>query len=237
MIWIALSFVLGLCAGAFAPDGARAWVRGRIAAVAVMIGGRLQPRQRRSKNNPNFDFVANFGSRETVSRETPRETVRPQRRKIPIRIALGNLGAALLQVALWVARHPVLAAGIFILVLWVLVARDLRLPFDFAKSREELRSERDAALVDKQVAERERELFREAIDLAEATERDHARVERIITEAEEHIADAVDDADFDRLFIAYERAYLSVWDNVRPSDDDSAPGAIDGLRGFSANPA
>lgn len=219
MIWLALSFVLGLLAGAFAPDGARAWVRGRVAAVAVMIGGRLQPR-------------------ETVSRETRRETVRPLRRKIPMSIALGNIAAALWQALLWVARNPILAAGIFILLLWLMVARDLRLPFDFAKSREELRAERDAALVDKQVSERERELFREAIDLAAETERDHARANRIVTEAEGQIADAVDSADFDRLYLAYERAYVGVWNNVGATDDnDPAPRGLDALRGLSAGPA
>lgn len=231
MIWFVLGFVLGAITR-------RAWVRGGAAWAWSVLRGFLLWIKDGASGYASPSTPARFFARETVSRETPRETVRPVRPKIPMKVALRNWGEFLAGCAGFALRHPVFVAGVIVLVLVLMVARDLRLPFDFAKSREALRAERDAARLDADVAARETEIASQAIHLAEATERDHARVERVLTEAQGQIADAVDDADFDRLFIAYERAYVSVWNNVGPADNGNPPaGAIDGLRGFSANPA
>lgn len=77
------------------------------------------------------------------------------------------------------------------------------------------------------VADHETNIANRATELAEETHQDRERVRTVIARAEEEIADAVSQADFDRLHDAYSRAYQLVWASGVSEDrpDPIAPGA------------
>jgi len=108
----------------------------------------------------------------------------------------------------------VVSAGLFVFGL----LRGCSLPF-FGKSRDTLQAELKVERANVAVAEHEARLAQRAGELALETERDAARVDRVIAQAEQEIEDAVEADDFDRLYDAYRRAYGSVWDDLESSPD------------------
>lgn len=135
---------------------------------------------------------------------------------------------------LWRWKVPLLAVALFVVIAGTIGSC---VPFDFAKSKDTLRAERDAALIDKTVAHHETNVAARATELAEATHRDRARVREVIAAANEELDHAVSQADFDLLHRAYERGYCGVFDDTGCAGlPDPAPAGIEPLRGPGASP-
>lgn len=139
----------------------------------------------------------------------------PTRQEFNVAKALANTG-----VFLWKAKWAILIAVIF--VSGVALMRGCT-PI-WAKSRDTLRAELKEARITETVTAHEAGVATKAIVLAEETHRDRSRREAVIAQAEQEIEDAVSQADFDRLYLAYRRAYDGVWDDTERSDSaDPAP--------------
>ncbi|GIK48049.1 MAG: hypothetical protein BroJett013_07460 [Alphaproteobacteria bacterium] len=137
---------------------------------------------------------------------------------------------------LWKAKAPILFLAIFVLVVSLWRGWD---PLDWiTTSKDELRAELKDARADTDVARFETKLANRATELADDTNRDRSRRERVIAEAEQEIEDAVSQADFDRLYLAYRRAYDGVWRPSGSSDGadpgESGPAPVRRSGGFSA---
>lgn len=135
---------------------------------------------------------------------------------------------------LWKAKWLILILTVFVVVVGTM--RGCSPPF--AKSRDTLRAELKDARADTDVARFETKLANRATELADDTNRDRSRRERVIAEAEQEIEDAVSQADFDRLYLAYRRAYDGVWRPSGSSDGadpgESGPAPVRRSGGFSA---
>jgi hypothetical protein len=118
----------------------------------------------------------------------------------------------------WKAPILIVSAGLFVFGL----LRGCSLPF--FKSRDTLQAELKVERANLAVAEHERALTELAGSIALETERDAARVDRVIAEAEQEIADAVEADDFDRLYRAYELGLCGVLNYAECADrSDSDP--------------
>lgn len=142
---------------------------------------------------------------------------------------LGALGGALATISGkgWVrlAAIPLVIAGVWGIVSYV---------EGRGADRERLKQARN----DLSVAELETKLATQAVELAEQTHKDGDRVRGVVEQADEEIADAVEQADFDALWSAYSDAYGRVWGG--PSGEDGAdpdPGRPAHLRGSGADRA
>lgn len=90
--------------------------------------------------------------------------------------------------------------------------------------------------INTQVAELEARVGALSGQLAENTARDQRRVDRIISQADQDITNAVEAVDPSELYSVYRRAYDSVWDDLAQGSADPAPSRPDRLPGAPANP-
>jgi hypothetical protein len=135
---------------------------------------------------------------------------------------------------LWKAKWLILILSIFVVVTGTL--RGCSPPW--GKSRDTLQAELKNARADTDVARFETKLANRATELADDTNRDRSRRERVIAEAEQEITDAVEASDFDRLYDAYERGTRGLWLEFEPADSsDSAPAGIAPVRRPGAHAA
>lgn len=122
--------------------------------------------------------------------------------------SLGSIGGALSGAAKLVGTNPLVALltviGLPALVFGVISYIEGR-----GADRERIKQAEASAIV----AQHEAEIARKASVLAENTHRDRDRVRVIIARAEEEIEDAVEAADFDRLYDAYYLAGCSVFEH------------------------
>ena len=86
------------------------------------------------------------------------------------------------------------------------------------------------------VAELEARVGALSAQLAENSANDRRRVDRIVSEANEDIDNAVEAVDPDLLYDVYRRSYDSVWNDVASREPDPAPSRPDRLPGAAANP-
>jgi hypothetical protein len=135
---------------------------------------------------------------------------------------------------LWKAKWLILFLSIF--VVGVGAVRGCTPPF--AKSRDTLRAELKEARTSEAVTRHEALIASKAIELSEQTHTDRSRRAEVIAQAEQEIEDAVSQADFDRLYLAYRRAYDSVWDNAERSDSPNPnPSGVAPVRRSGASDA
>ncbi len=147
-------------------------------------------------------------------------------------IRLPSIGAVLAWFWKWKAPILIVSAALFVFALM----RGCSIPF-IGKSRDTLQAELKVERANVAVAEHEARLAQRAGELALETERDAARVDRVIAEAEQEIEDAVEADDFDRLYDAYRRAYGSVWDDLGEGRSDPNAGGAAPVRGARSHSA
>lgn len=216
-----LAFIAGVIACCFIPDKYQGWVRGAWAA----LWGRGRTRAP-APSSPTAELLA-----------AANEATRPA----PRGPTLLEMGANLLRFfggcLAWCARNPIAAIAVVLLVLFVIFGRSCS-PFDWGKSKGELRLEREIARMDATIAQHEARLADVSRDLAVNTERDRARRSDTITNTEREIDDAAAQVDADALYDAYARGYLCVLDAGACTDrPDPAPGRPATVRGARADVA
>ena len=191
------AFFAGVVVGAYNSELIKGWVRGAWRRVAG--AQKAAP----ASVSPTAELMA---AANAATRSAPRETVSWGQ-------ALGNILAFFGGVLAWMARNPVLAIGLVLLVAFLLFGRSCS-PFEFGKSRGELRLERQIAEANTRIAEHEAALGALSARLSENTARDARRVDRIIANANEELDHAVQAVDPDAVYRAYRAGYDSVWNDL-----------------------
>lgn len=139
---------------------------------------------------------------------------------------------------LWHWRGPIAALLLFCFAWGLLrpVMAFVTCPFVNAPWCVSARAEQSER-VNTQVAQHETHVAVVGGELAERTHRDAARRNQIIAQANQDISDAVDQADFDRLRSAYDRAYGLVWNDLVENEPDPPPRGSSGVHRSSGNSA
>jgi hypothetical protein len=215
LIWLALA--AGIIAGQFLPLKFREWVRGVAGKARELVLGAAPAPALKSQN-----LISNDAAE-----------VRPPRPNKSIEALKGFL-AGVGNMAAFVVKHPILLIGLALVAFWLIAGSSCaRLPF--GKSADTLRAERDAAESVAVVRKHERDMSDYATNLSERSNRDRDRTREIVDHAEQDLADAVEQADFDALWRTYDGAYRGMWDDAeRPDSPNPAPGRPEILRGADA---
>lgn len=147
---------------------------------------------------------------------------------------------------IWHWRHWIVA-GLIALFAWTILAPVVSFvtcPFGgagilwCAGDRATDRAALDNANTNTAVAEHETDVANRGAELAEESHHDALRRSEVIAQAEQEFADAVSQADFDRLHSAYERATAGVWDGLAlESEPDHAAPRSDPVRRSGADSA
>lgn len=220
---VALGFLAGIVIGALLPENVRGWVRG----AWGWAWGRVQKRAPAA----GAEITNRTGKAGVIHSD---EVVLTDREKtVSLFSAAGNVAQFFAGVIGWCVKNPVGAIGIALIVALVVFR-----PFDFGKSRGELRLERELAEARADVAELEAEMGALSRDLAVNTERDRARRAVVIAEAEQDLNNAAAQVDPDALYRAYVAGYLCLLDAsaCAGGSDTPSPGAAP-LRGAGADAA
>lgn len=147
----------------------------------------------------------------------------------------GSIQAPAVLAFLWKAKWAIL-----FLLLFVFGVGALRgcVPFDFAKSRDTLRAERNAERLNTEVAKHEADLGALSAELAERSQTRARRADAIVAQADQDLEDAVSQDDFDALYRAYRNGYDGLWDDLRPSDSpdpsEGRPARLPGARAHAS---
>ena len=213
MILWALFLAAGFIAGTLAPDPLRNWVRGAAGWVRVRALGARPASARADTLLAGADAVA----------PAPPNVVQ----------IAGKVCAFL-----WHWRGPIAALLLFCFAWGLLrpVMAFVTCPFVNAPWCVSARAEQSER-VNTQVAQHETHVAVVGGELAERTHRDAARRNQIIAQANQDISDAVDQADFDRLRSAYDRAYGLVWNDLVENEPDPPPRGSSGVHRSSGNSA
>ena len=147
----------------------------------------------------------------------------------------GSIQASAVLAFLWKAKWAIL-----LLLLFVFGVGALRgcVPFDFAKSRDTLRAERNAERLNTEVAKHEADLGALSAELAERSQTRARRADAIVAQADQDLEDAVSQDDFDALYRAYRNGYDGLWDDLRPSyspdPSEGRPARLPGARAHAS---
>lgn len=171
-----------------------------------------------------------------ISPEAPAvtETARP---RIDFGRAVANVTGFVTGLVGFLVRYwkPI---ALVLLALFILgLMRGCSLPFDWGKSKGELRLERELAEANTRLAQHETRLSELSRDLAVNSERDRSRVSTIISQANEDIDNAVEAVDPEQLYRVYRDAYDSVWLDLSPTrEPNSAPRGSNQVRRPDGSP-
>lgn len=208
----------------------RAW--GAVVGVARKRAAPAAPRNSRSTNSPENTPLSRVDAAKSQQDQgnSSVDHIAKEPAQTPPNKSI-DLGAVLAR--FWKWKAPLLALAAFLFMFGLLRGWSL-----FGPSRDTLRAELKEARADNEVLVHEAALEKLAGEVALETERDAARVDRVIQEAEQEIEDAVEADDFDRLYRGYRRAYDGVWSDLAPAGSpDPNTGRAAPVRGARSHTA
>lgn len=179
----------------------------------------------------------------------PEQNAEQNRVRVDFVRAFRNVIAFFVGLIGWCARNPILAAAALVLIVVVVwrpfapVVNFVKCPFggagilwcsqSRAELQEALKDERDNT----RVAQLEARVAALSAQLAENSANDRRRVDRIISQANEDIDNAVEAVDPEQLYRVYRDAYDGVWVDLSPArEPNSAPRGSDQVRRPDGSP-
>lgn len=225
---IALALFLALvCVIFFVPLPWISWVRATAGAVLGRVLGKARASAPKTETAVSGDSaaIASEGNSNHVVEVRPERT-----NKTTLAAAAKNVAGAVGKVIAWIARNPWLALIVCVVVAYLL-AFGFNGPFDWGKSKDVLRLEREIAESRAEFESLRADLNAYAAKRGDKTQAEERRVSVVVSRGQEEITNAVAQNDFEALYRAYADSFGGVWNDPggESPHENPAPRGSDGV--------